>query len=125
MFGGAWTQKKLGVLSKYLQAYRKIFSSNPKAKFFRTSYVDAFAGTGEMPRPDLAILALIVPDAAEGEEEFRKGSARRALEVELPFDHYVFIEKDARKCQELEALKAEFPTLDVKVINGDANEELN
>ena len=108
MFGGAWTQKKLEVLSKYLSAYRKIFSANKKAQFFTTSYVDAFAGTGVIPRPELGLIADFFPDAVEGEEEFRKGSARRALEVEPPFDHYVFIEKDAGKCEELRASRRSF-----------------
>ncbi|MGB7552899.1 MAG: three-Cys-motif partner protein TcmP [Candidatus Korobacteraceae bacterium] len=124
MFGGPWTQKKLEALSKYLAAYRKIFSTNPRAQFFKTTYVDAFAGTGEIPVPENPMLRLILPDDVEGEEEFRKGSARLALEVQPPFDHYVFIEKKAAKCEELEGLKGEFPDLDVKVIKGDANEEL-
>lgn len=57
----------------------------------------------------------------ENEKEFRKGSVRRALEVEPPFDNYVFIEKDAKKCRELEAISADFPNRNVKIINGDAN----
>lgn len=121
MFGGSWTQKKLEVLSKYLGAYRKIFSANTRAKFFTTSYVDAFAGTGVIPRPELGLIADFFPDAVEGEEEFRKGSARRALEVEPPFDHYIFVEKDAGKCEELRALAEEFPGRDIKIINDDAN----
>lgn len=124
MFGGPWTEKKLEALSKYLAAYRKIFSTNPRAQFFTTTYVDAFAGTGEIPMPETQMLSLIVPDEAEGEEDFRKGSARLALEVNPPFHRYLFIEKNARKCEELEALKAGFPSLDVTVIKGDANEQL-
>src|ERR1035437_3122963 len=120
MFGGFWTQQKLKLLSDYLKAYTKIFSANQKAKYFETTYLDAFAGTGEIPRPELGFFSNI-PELVEAEEEFRKGSARRALEVKPPFDHYVFIEKNGAKCQELGAAAREFPERDVKIINDDAN----
>ena len=123
MFGGFWTQQKLRLLSDYLKAYTKIFAANENAQYFETTYLDAFAGTGEIPRPGLGLFS-DNPELLKTEEEFRKGSAKRALEVKPPFDHYVFVEKDAGKCQELEALKAEFPDRDVTVINGDANVEL-
>jgi three-Cys-motif partner protein len=46
------------------------------------------------------------------------------LEVEPPFHHYVFIEKDSGKCEELEALRKEFPNHDITIINDDANTAL-
>ena len=49
-FGGGWTQRKLEVLRKYLQAYTKIFKRNPRASFYSISYVDAFAGTGTLAK---------------------------------------------------------------------------
>jgi hypothetical protein len=124
MFGGPWTQQKLEVLSKYLSAYTKIFTKNPKAQFYTTSYVDAFAGTGVIRRPALGGFANFFPELAKAEEEFRKGSVRRALEVEPPFDKYVFIEKSAKKCRELKAVAEEFPQKKVDVINEDANSAL-
>jgi len=124
MFGGSWTQQKLEVLSKYLRAYRLIFERNPRARFFKITYVDAFAGTGEIPRPALKGFFKDDPDLLKGEEEFRKGSVRRALEVSPPFDHYVFIEKGAAKCKDLQAVARDFPGRDIKVINKDANEAL-
>lgn len=124
LFGGSWTQQKLAVLSKYLRAYRKIFEKNEKAKFFEVSYVDAFAGTGVIHRPEPGMFAEIFPELAEADEEFRKGSVRRALEVEPPFHHYVFIEKDEAKCQELRSLTTEFPQRDIRIIRKDANEAL-
>jgi len=45
-FGGDWTEEKLKRLSAYLRQYRRIFTKNPKAQFFQTIYVDAFASTG-------------------------------------------------------------------------------
>ncbi len=124
MFGGPWTQQKLEVLSKYLRAYRKIFERNPKAQYFEISYVDAFAGTGVIPRPEPGVFAEIFPEIAEAEEEFRKGSVQRALEVEPPFDHYLFIEKDAAKCVELRKLAERFSGRDIKILNQDANAAL-
>ncbi|HEX4309224.1 MAG TPA: three-Cys-motif partner protein TcmP [Acidobacteriaceae bacterium] len=125
MFGGPWTQQKLEILSKYLSAYRRIFDRNPKARYFDVSYVDAFAGTGVIPRPELGgTLADFIPEIEKAEEEFRKGSARRALEVDPPFHHYVFIEKDRAKCGELSAVTGEFPTKDIRIVNSDANPAL-
>ncbi len=121
-FGGAWTQKKLDALKKYLQAYTTIFKKNPRrAQFYRISYVDAFAGTGTLRRPELGGLAEFLPELKEYEKGFRKGSVRRALEVDPPFDKYVFVEKDAKKCSELEAMAADFPGRSVSVLNEDAN----
>ena len=75
MFGGGWTQQKLRVLSKYLRAYRKIFDKNERARYFRVVYVDAFAGTGVIPRPGIGdAFAEFAPSLAEAEEEFRKGA---------------------------------------------------
>ena len=120
-FGGMWTQRKLEVLKKYLQAYTRIFARNPQAQFYSITYVDAFAGTGTLRRPALGGLAKLLPELLENEKEFRKGSVRRALEVEPSFDNYVFIEKDANKCNELRSVAAEFASRTVNVMNEDAN----
>jgi three-Cys-motif partner protein len=123
-FGGSWTQQKLDALSKYLRAYTIIFQKNPRARFFTTSYVDAFAGTGEIPTEEPGPMAEAMLGLAAGIEEYRKGSVMRALEVEPPFHKYVFIEKDSGKCNELAILAKKFPTKDVRVINEDANSAL-
>ncbi len=125
MFGGLWTQQKLQVLSKYLTAYRKIFDRNARARYFRVIYVDAFAGTGVIPRPSIGgAFAELIPFLAQAETEFRKGSVRRALEVEPAFHHYLFIEKSRAKCEELLGLKGEFPDRDIEIVNDDANAAL-
>jgi len=117
-FGGAWTQQKLEALGKYLQAYTRIFKSNPQAKYYSISYVDAFAGTGTIRGLDIGRL---IPELKENEEQFRKGSVRRALEVEPPFDEYVFIEKTVEKCNELIELAKNTQGRKIRVINEDAN----
>ncbi len=120
-FGGAWTQQKLEALSKYLRAYTRIFAVNPRAQFYSITYVDAFAGTGSLQLSELAGFGSLLPDLEKNDEEFRKGSAARALEVEPPFDKYVFIEKSAKKCEELRKIVAGASARNVQVINDDAN----
>jgi three-Cys-motif partner protein len=120
-FGGSWTQLKLEALGKYLRAYTTIFKKNPRARYYSIIYVDAFAGTGSLQRPELDEFASLFPDMLESEEEFRKGSVTRALEIEPAFDRYVFIEKSAKKCDELRAIASAYPSRSIKVINEDAN----
>jgi three-Cys-motif partner protein len=120
-FGGAWTQQKLEALGKYLKAYTTIFKKNPRARFYSITYVDAFAGTGTLRTRPLGGLADLIPGMREAERHFRKGSVRRALEVEPPFDEYIFIEKNTRKCDELRKIAAEAPSRNVKIVNEDAN----
>jgi three-Cys-motif partner protein len=98
-FGGIWTEDKLNRLKKYLDAYMVIFQKHP---YLYPVYVDAFAGTGK--RQD------------------EKGSATIALETLHPFKEYIFVEKDSLKCQELEALKEEYPDLKhaIRIENEDA-----
>ena len=123
-FGGAWTQQKLGALAKYLKAYTTIFKKNPKARFYSISYVDAFAGTGELRRPESGRFTSLLPELLSNEEEYRKGSVRRALEINPPFDKYIFIEKSAKKCAELQEIANTFASREIKVINEDANTAL-
>jgi three-Cys-motif partner protein len=120
-FGGPWTQQKLEALGKYLQAYTTIFKRNPRARFYSISYVDAFAGTGTLRRPELGGFADLMPELRNNEDEFRKGSAIRALEIEPHFDEYVFIEKSARKCRELRGIAARLPSRNIRIMNEDAN----
>jgi three-Cys-motif partner protein len=120
-FGGAWTQHKLEALGKYRRAYTTIFKKNPRARYYSISYVDAFAGTGTLQRPELGGFAELLPELLENEEQYRKGSVRRALEVEPSFDKYVFIERSANKCAELRAIAAEFSSRQITILNEDAN----
>jgi three-Cys-motif partner protein len=116
VFGGDWTTDKLERVRKYLCAYTKIFKKNPRATYFTTIYVDAFAGTGER-----------VESADDTDaQSLQKGSARIALEVDPPFDRYVFIEKRAKRVKELETLRRDFPdkAKAIQVERADANEFL-
>lgn len=127
VFGGNWTTEKLERVRKYLCAYTTIFKRNVRARYFTTIYVDAFAGTGdrlESPgqRDDVAQQSLVEegdPDA----QALQKGSARIALEVEPPFDQFLFIERSPERVRELEELRRQFPQrADTMVIKqGDGN----
>ena len=110
-FGGDWTEQKLDCVSKYLNAYTQIMNHRE----FDFMYIDAFAGMGHRELKSENDIAI---------RRFLAGSARRALEVKLPFTRYVFIEEDKNSFAELKKLKDEFPNRNIKCINRDANESL-
>lgn len=126
MFGGGWTEEKLDLLTKYLNAYLTIFTKNPQARFFRTVYVDAFAGAGYIRRPqkDTTQIDLFDDLAADDAQEFIKGSAVRALELNPGFGEYLFIESDPDRFRKLETLREKHPGRKISVRNVEANEYL-
>jgi three-Cys-motif partner protein len=114
VFGGDWTEEKLRRLHEYLAAYRAIFSGSQKASFFKTWYVDAFAGTGTRSSGQPQHLPLD-PDEAQSDADasrYRDGSAKIALGLDSPFDRYLFIEKSKARAEELKTMIAEkYPSL--------------
>ena len=90
--GGIWTIEKLDRVEKYLRAYLKVM----KNQKFRLSYIDAFSGSGEAVLRGSEELALL----NEG-RKFTEGSARRALQLDPPFDRYDFIDLNKRNLSEL------------------------
>lgn len=127
--GGTWTDRKLTVLSKYLEAYMTIFEGNEKARFFSTIYFDAFAGSGlrkarkrrgsaENDHPYL--------EGFEVEEarKFKEGSPRIALRISKPFDRYIFNDIDPDSCESLGKLPEEFPdmadSIEIRCSDGNA-----
>lgn len=132
-FGGDWTTAKLDVLAKYLASYTTALKDKPsKNQPFRKGYIDAFAGTGYRDaRHDdgsaESSQGLLLPDLAGHEAQaLLDGSARLALKTQPRFDRYVFIERSAERCAQLESLKAKFPHLasDIQIRQGDANAEI-
>lgn len=126
-FGGAWTDKKLRALAEYLTQYRLIFGTNEKARYFTTIYFDGFAGTGARkdtgPSRDESQLSL-APELDVEVQDYKRGSAAVALGLKSPFHRYVFVEKIARRADELRALiRHDFPDLERRcyVVSGDAN----
>lgn len=127
-FGGDWTTAKLGVLERYLVAYTTALKDTK----FRKGYIDAFAGTGyRAARRDESegesAQTLLLPElGAEEPQSLLEGSATIALHTDPPFDSYVFIEKSAKRCGQLENLKSQFPDLRdrIQVRQGEANAEI-
>lgn len=101
-FGGVWTIEKLDILSKYLDFYTTAL----KNQNFRKIYVDGFAGEGEIT-------------LRNGQKI--EGSASIALNIELPFDRYYFIELNTKKAKKLELLKSSRKDRNITIINSDAN----
>ena len=102
-----------------------IFSRNPRARLLRTTFVDAFAGTGYRVRSAHGgTHTSLFPELSEREaQQFLKGSARIALEVEPSFDSYLFIDRDRRRVKELAKLRVEFPkkATRISVVQANAN----
>ena len=116
-FGSAHTIKKLDCLEAYLKAYLNVFKNMPWA---HTIYVDAFAGTGEIPiASSYEQLPLDLDDQA-----FIVGSVSRALGIAENFAEYIFIEKKRGNARALERLKMAHPDKNILVTNTDANEGL-
>lgn len=130
VFGGDWTSDKLDRVRKYLCAYTTIFKKNPRASYFTTIYVDAFAGTGQRVesagRRGKASATALEDENDSDAEDFQKGSARIALEVDPPFDRFLFIERSAKRVNELQKLKSAFPNRAnvIQIEQGDANDVL-
>lgn len=121
-FGGDWTSAKLDILEKYLRSYTTALKGTPLKK----AYIDAFAGTGYRTAADGPSGELFPDLAAAAPQRLLDGSARLALKVSPRFDSYVFIERSPARCEGLELLKSDFPDLadDIRIVRGDANEEI-
>jgi three-Cys-motif partner protein len=124
-FGGNWTEQKLRVLDEYLSAYCRIFEANERARFFETTYADAFAGSGVIRRkvkqkePSVTFEEL----AEEATIGFLRGSAARA--VKHPFGKYLFIEKSETRVAELRNLQTSSGIGErISIRKGDANKLL-
>lgn len=124
-FGGDWTEDKLERLKSYLVQYRRIFDG--RARYFRSWYVDAFAGSGSRKPPEEESTHTGWLDEVRDAERYRDGSAKIALSLDSPFDRYLFIEERRKWCKQLRCLiKDEFPQLSERcdVLKGDANDLL-
>lgn len=126
-FGGGWTEIKLNAVSDYLNFYAKALQASPSPQNpFETWYVDAFAGTGDR-MIEISTAGLFANDGVADRLLDRvrlEGSARRALAIDPPFRHLVFIEKNALRFAALERVKSEYPGRDIQCVQGDANVEL-
>jgi three-Cys-motif partner protein len=118
-FGGPWTEIKLDAVEYYLKCYTKAL----KRVGFDLWYIDAFAGTGTRDS-ERVVGGLFEGIPIQTVKETLAGSARRAVAVRPPFDHFVFIEMNATRCEVLADIQSENPNVDIKIIRGEANEVL-
>ena len=118
-FGGSWTEKKLEILKKYLQAYSTIMNKQK----FQFAYIDGFAGTGYRKDTNDQNTDMLWQKMEQEGRLFIKGSARISLEITPKFHKYIFIEKDEKTFKALSNIKKDFPDLKDKIemVNKDAN----
>ncbi len=117
-FGGVWTEIKLRALTEYLDFYQKALRNMP----FETWYIDAFAGTGDR-HAELQRGGIFEGAPIEKLEIILDGSARKALQIQPPFDHYWFTEQHRGRTSVLRALGDEF-SREIMVQTADANSAL-
>jgi three-Cys-motif partner protein len=103
---GPWSEDKLELLKKYLEAYTRIMKGQEWCTGYH--YIDAFAGTGK-PR-------------ARDEERYIDGSPRVALSIRWPFHRYIFIEKEPWRVERLRELEREFSERRIEIHEGDCNQ---
>lgn len=105
-----------------VQGYLQSYATLMRTKNFKLWYIDAFAGTGEVTKRIAAEDTLTghIPETVER----RKGSAQIAIDIDPPFDRLIFMEQKPKHVAALEALKAKYPSRDITVHQGDANDLL-
>ena len=108
-FGGRWTEEKLAILERYLDAYTTALKDKP----FSLWYIDAFAGTGRVE---------LSADDQRDIRRFVSGSAERAINIkDKSFDKLIFVEQDPDRCVELTKLQEGDRDRDIVIENSDAN----
>lgn len=119
-FGHTHTKVKLDTVFDYANFYTKVLQNKPSPnRPLRLHYLDAFAGTGEIPiNSEMPLLAGITDVS-----EVIAGSVRRALSVEVPFSRYVFSDLKRKNTVELHTVLGQYPALKerIKIQSGDAN----
>ncbi|MBA8833155.1 three-Cys-motif partner protein TcmP [Rhizobium leguminosarum] len=118
-YGGPWSEIKLDAVEYYLQCFSKALTSAR----METWYIDAFAGSGDR-EAERAVGGIFESAPYEIVTETLDGSARRALKIDPPYKHFIFIEMDAERSSELLKIKDEFPEKDIQIRRGDANTEI-
>jgi three-Cys-motif partner protein len=106
------------MVEKYLHGFNTALRTKPNPDWpFKRVYIDAFAGTGSFSFLDE------MPLIQEAEaDRVHRGSARRALDAEPPFNELYFIEQDPAKVASLREVCASDAR--VTIIQGDANKEV-
>jgi len=98
---------------------------NPKARNFRITYVDGFAGSGKRYAKERASASLF-PEIDRDDREYRLGSPYLAVQSEPGFDTYIFIEPNETYADQLEEVRVDHPEKAdrIAIIREDANQFL-
>jgi len=128
-WGGSWTEHKLNIFEKYVNAYLTIMNQHRDKHNWKLIYFDAFAGSGtrkaiQEEEQDLeSLFGITNEDIA-----VYKGAAERVVNImQRGFDFYYFIENDEEARKELEEkLTSLNPAkkLNFQFRSEDANEQL-
>lgn len=105
-FGNIHTLHKLQVLKYYGEAYAAIISHQ---RSLESIYIDAFAGNGE--------------GLTHSGVKYQ-GSVKIALNFQLAFEKFYFIESKKANVRKLQNLASDNQNHDICVVHGDANERL-
>ena len=116
-FGGAWTEAKLEIVSRYARAFQTALKFQP----FESWYIDPFAGSGEREETRLS-RGLLEGRVIEEEVLTFAGSAKLALLIEPYFDHYRFADTKSEHIAALQHLREEYCGRDIQVFPGDGND---
>lgn len=119
-FGGAHTQQKLNAVAAYLQAYVTVM----KKQRFKLSYVDGFAGSGASQAASAEEEAQLLEAHLYDSEAIVEGSPIRALNIDPPFDRYVFVDANPENVASLHALPKQYQGKNIIIRDGDANAHL-
>ena len=103
-----WAETKYRLISMY----DELFSTGMKNKWGRRIYIDLYAGAGY--------------SHVQGTNTILKGSPILALNVQQPFDRYIFCEEDPELLAALqERVKRIAPGADVKYVPGDCDSNID
>lgn len=119
-FGGPWTEIKLDAVEYYLECYTKALTF----KKFDLWYIDAFAGSGDRTE-DRLTGGLLEQQPIKWVTETLPGSAKRAMEIEPPFQHFVFNEKNRVRRESLLKIQESNKEIDIEILKDDANGAIN
>jgi three-Cys-motif partner protein len=123
-FGGPWTEVKLDAIADYLAFFTGALRYKPwPEKPFELWYIDAFAGSGDRTEAR-EVGGIFDGTPIEIADVTLDGSARRALAVDPPFKHFVFIERSARRYSALRQLASENADRSIRIERSDGNDAL-
>lgn len=103
---GRWSVRKNDIVEYYASIYASITAHADVA--LTRYYIDGFANRGLSRVRD--------------SREVVRGSALRLLDIEYPFDKYIFVEKDPDRARDLRSNVA--GRTNVEIVAADANDEL-